>query len=256
MTTPYGVGGQQLTYATKMRTAFAGMLAYASKMKDFIKSIVAGEVINYGYGIVQDLANPGQARNPRAEGSVLLFSGALITSNVINGNVVVNGVVHSLSPVDYNTSDAQTLADIATAIALVSGVASATAGTHDVTVVADAETDVRLTSFVVTAGSSQATASVTYTSVDKFLGAAVAGPLEVAGAGFQQYIELGYTERTFGIWVPISHDVSQGDTVYVDLTTATLGQFTNQSTNSLATGGKFDNDGTSGGLAIAVFNNP
>ena len=88
----------------------------------------------------------------------IIFSWALITANTID--LDVNGV--AMTQVPFNTSDAQTLADIATQIASdFATVASADAGTNKVLVYgADINSTVVITNVVVASWASQATASV------------------------------------------------------------------------------------------------
>jgi hypothetical protein len=248
--------GLQLGYSLTLRSAIAGLSAFASRVKDVIRSAVAAqnETIPYGTGVVLDAG--GGVRNVRATTATLTFSGVLITANVVGLNVVINGVLTALTATTFATDHATTMAAIATKIAAVSGVASATVSGNTIIVVGNANTDVRLTGITVTGGSTQATATVPYTSADTFKGIVMADPTRVSGAGFVQYDEVAYAERTMGVWVPVSENVVAGDAALLDLASATLGQFKKTAGSTLATGGKFLNAGTSGGLAILVLNLP
>lgn len=253
---PNMTNGLQLGYPSSLRTAIAGMPAFGSRIRDVIRSAVAAqnETIAFGVGVVLDAG--GGVRRVRTQVATLTFSGVLVTANVVAGNVVVNGTITALTPTTFVTDHATTMAAIATKIAAVSGIASAVVSGNTIVVTGNANTDVRLTSFAVTAGGSQATVTVPYTSNDVFRGIVMADPTRIADAGFVQYDEAGYAERTMGVWVPVSENVSAGDTALLDLASATLGQFKKTAGSTLATGGKFLNAGTSGGLAILVLNLP
>lgn len=90
----------------------------------------------------------------------LVFSAALITGNVTNGDV--NGA--AITPITYATSNAATLTAIAAAIQAHPDVETAVSdGTDTITVTGVTDKEVALTNFVVTGGASQATVSVTET---------------------------------------------------------------------------------------------
>jgi len=252
---PFQSNGQQTSYGFAMRTAFAGMLAFASRIKDVILSAVAAEQIDHGLGLAFD-ATSGGVRKPRATVATLTFSGVLVTANTVNLNVVINGVITALTATVFATDHATTMAAIATKIAAVPGVASAVVAGNTIVVTGSADKDVRLTGILVTGGGGQATATVPYTSSDSFAGVAVRTEAQLSGAGFVQYEMVGYARRTMGIYVPVSENVSKGDTALLDLATATLGQFKKTAGNTMTTGAKFLSAGTSGGLAILEVNLP
>lgn len=248
--------GMQTAVTTVFRTAIAGMSAFASNIKDVIRSAVAAQVetIGFGEGVVLDAG--GGVRRARAGVATITLSGPLVTANVFAANIVVNGVLTALTATTFATDSATTLAAIAAKIAAISGIASAVVAGNTIVVTGNANTDIRVTGAVVTAGASQATVTVPYTSSDVFKGIAVRDPMRENNLGFVRYDEVGYAERTMGFWVPISENVSAGDTALLDLASATLGQFKKTAGSTLATGGKFLNAGTSGGLAILVLNLP
>lgn len=101
----------------------------------------------------------------------LTFSGALVTGNTINGTV--NSV--AIAAVPFNTDNATTLNDIATAIAALDSVASAVSnGTNIITVTGAVDGEALLAALTVTGGASQATvtqATVTGPSSGNVLGA-------------------------------------------------------------------------------------
>jgi hypothetical protein len=96
-----------------------------------------------------------------AQVQTMTFSGALVTGNIINGTV--DGV--ALAPVPFNTSNATTLSDLATAIQATPGVATAVSdGVSAITITSqNAGVPTFLTGFLVTAGATQPTAAIVTT---------------------------------------------------------------------------------------------
>lgn len=97
-----------------------------------------------------------------AQVQTIVFSGDLITSNVVNGTV--DGV--ALTATTFATDNATTLAAIATKIQATDGVSTAVSdGSHTITVTAqNAGLPVVLSGFAVTLGASQATVAITTTT--------------------------------------------------------------------------------------------
>src|SRR5690606_25743570 len=117
----------------------------------------------------------------------------------------------------FASDHATTMAAIAAKIDAISGIASAVVDGNTILVTGDAGKDVRLTGVLVTAGAGQATGAVTYTSTDIFAGVSVANHQQVNGEGFAAYEMVAVARGTMGIWVPVSENVSKGDTALLDL---------------------------------------
>ena len=107
--------------------------------------------------------------NTAVQDSVVTLSGVVTSvitfdANFVTGNstvVTVNGT--PLAAVPYDTSNAQTLTDIATAIAGAAGVTSAVSnGTNAITVVFVTAASAEINSAVTTGGASQPNATITY----------------------------------------------------------------------------------------------
>lgn len=96
-----------------------------------------------------------------AQQRTLTFSANLVTGNSIAGTV--DGVALSATP--FNTSNAQTLTDLATALQATAGIATAVSnGTNQITITAaNAGIPVLLSGFVVTGGASQPTITIATT---------------------------------------------------------------------------------------------
>lgn len=110
--------------------------------------------------------------------AVLTLSADLVASNVLSGNLNVNGTDVAYTETYSGSSDA-TLTALALEIAAISGVASAVADTtaNTITVLADPETDIYFSSGAVTLGGSQATVTRTNTCTLTIIGPSVAEEL-------------------------------------------------------------------------------
>lgn len=89
----------------------------------------------------------------------ITFSGVLITGNKVN--LKINDV--SMVEVPFNTSHAQTMADLDAAISAMVGVNNVTVGGNVLTITSDQDGALLITNVVVTEGVSQATATVAET---------------------------------------------------------------------------------------------
>lgn len=93
--------------------------------------------------------------------TTLAFGTALVTGNTVN--VSINGV--AMAPITYATSNAATLTAIATAIAAMTGVASATSdGTSTITITGGTGVALTVSGATVTGGAGQATTTITATT--------------------------------------------------------------------------------------------
>ena len=159
--------------------------------------------------------------------TLITFSAALVASNKINGNI--NGV--AMSEVTYATSNGNTLSLIATAIAAMAGVGSAVvSGTRAVKVYpSNAQSIAVVASVLVTAGASQAVATIT-TSNDSLAAGATVNFANLDGSATE--------------YLTVSDSVS---TINTRLNTA-------NTTNNIAiiSVTKKNDDGTTGTLTIPV----
>jgi hypothetical protein len=116
----------QTSYNTNMSVANPGMIADATF--DMIESFQAYEEIGLGKGIVKRDGYDLVGRLPKANKSTLVFSGDLITDNVVN--LKVNGT--SIAPVTFSGTHAATMALLIAAIeALTTKVVDAYLDTSD-----------------------------------------------------------------------------------------------------------------------------
>lgn len=155
----------QTDYSQDMNVAMAGVRV-DSGFGDVV-SAAAEEVIPFGLVCVEDATDPELCRLPGANQVTILDDAGTYTAG--NGVAVVNGVTVTVA---YNTDKDTTLGDLATAIAALAFITSATytAGDHTIVVVADA--GVRLTISVDVSG---ITGTMTITSYTDALTDAIKG---------------------------------------------------------------------------------
>lgn len=173
---PFQPYGGQTAYQINTTNAFEGQLADLSVK--VVRSYAALEALGFGLGVVVANAATNQCRLPMINSVALTESSATVSGNVIAGNVNVTTISNgartttttAISPVTFATSDANTLALIATAIKAVTGVANATVSGSTITVTANNDTEVTLSGFVTTGGAGQNTWSTVNSTTDTFAG--------------------------------------------------------------------------------------
>lgn len=238
----------QTSYDLKMAEAFAGMIADARYTEK--ESFMCGEEIPFGRGVAGDKGNYDTVYLPKNDVLTLTFAGdALEASNVINGKI--NG--HAIAPVTYAVSEANTMALIVAAIALLSGVSRATLTSAHVITVETQGLAISASDWAITAGTKQGTITpATSTTDDIFRGITLH---EHNVGGVYKIKALANVGKKGVFWGEVSVAVAIDDDVYVDLSGA-IGKFTNVSTNNMATGGKFRTTTTGAGLAKIDINIP
>lgn len=127
------------------------------------------ETIPAAVGVMKPFNVDYKIMLPRNDTASSVFSGDLVTGNVIN--VTVNGV--AIAPVTFATSSLATMQAIADAIQAIPSVASAVvggAGNHTITIISQVGTATTVSGFLVTSGASQATVSTTTSQSGTFFG--------------------------------------------------------------------------------------
>lgn len=109
---------------------------------------------------------------PDANVQTITFTSVLVTGNKING--IVNGI--PLSETVFNTDHSTTMNDIAAKIALIAGVASATASGNVITVTATLHYSLDLGSFEVLEGATRADVNIATTNA----GVSIADDIDIA----------------------------------------------------------------------------
>lgn len=252
----------QLTYPSSQAAGFAG-LKVDSALMHYTDSKKANGNIDFGKGVIAS-SYAGAVKSPTRNRLTLTFSTDLVTSNTINGSI--NGT--AISQVTYASSHSNTMDLIKTAIETVLTTLSltgtvtvnATARTITVLLTGASENGTLLAaSWVVAAGASQATVTPTYHTGVVFRGVAEHQHMERRSdqtVGYKDGDMVGVTMKG-RIWVTVRDAVADGDDAYMTLaTTGEEGDFTNVSTNAVATGGKFRSDASDNGLAILEINLP
>lgn len=253
----------QLTYALDPDVAYAGLPVNAEL--EVIESAIALESMNFGYAALRadNADHQDSVRTARRNQVTLVFSADIITSNSIAGTV--NGV--ALTATVFATDHATTMAALgAKIVALLAALATpivATAtvgGASNRTLTIDAEDGSLLAaSFVITAGSSQATITITNQTSD--LAAQFLGILRFSNqpprrsdglAGFAAGDAVPVVRRGI-VWVPITSDVAEGAAAYIDYTAGNEGKFTDVTTapNLAVPTGIFRKAAVASGLSLA-----
>jgi hypothetical protein len=206
----------QLQYNYMMNVGSAGEL-YDIGYNNVLTP-VATQTILMGLGVAKVVGQDMQVRLPVANVNTITLTGTFVTGNSIVPTV--NGV--ALAAVPYDTTSAQTLTDIATAIAAVTGIASAVANLGVLTVTAH-EGYAAVVSLAVTGGASQPTFAYVYSSLDSLYGVALyiqnkmnlLGPQGSAG-GSPYYSGDPVSMLTRGrVWVTVENTVTSDSPVYL-----------------------------------------
>ena len=162
---------QQL-YNRYMGVAVNGLIADAEfTTKDGLQAF---ESIGLGLAVVQRIAYPNQGRLPKANKSKIVFSGDLVTSNVIN--LKVNAA--AMAPVTFSADNLTTMGLIVTAIKAIAGVANALldatdTANHTIIVYSTDGLNCLVTDVLVTLGAGQVTATVTTSTTDVIYGVSI-----------------------------------------------------------------------------------
>lgn len=243
----------QLDYNPPAR-GFAGMIA-DSATRD-IDSPLAQGAIAFGHGVVSDEYET--CREPGANRGTVAFSGAVVTSNKINGKV--NGV--AITEVTFDSSAANTYALIAAQIVakLATLGIDATTGinSNTITVTTANGEDLEFSDWVVTAGASQATVSHVYSDTGYFRGIAVAAPNGMSMDGVANYTkgEAVNALRRGRAYVTVVGSVTANASLYLILTGTNKGKFTATAGSNLATAVKALEAAADGTLCKVELNLP
>ena len=242
----------QTTYSRDFAEAYAGMKA--DSRFDTVESYSAQNAVDFGRGLVAGDDTDRQIRQPLLNKTTLSIDADLVTSNstiaTVNGN--------DTAAVVFDTDHATTMALIATAIAALDGVLSATyAGSgRDIVIVGD---NVAVTaSAVTTLGASQGTWTQDQESNDVFRGVSLHQHVEKTSAGVAQYAANDTVSvlRKGVIWVLCNTEVNQDAAAYVNVQiAASAGQFTEVSSGNLLAG-VFRSGAAAGALAKVELNLP
>jgi hypothetical protein len=251
----------QTSYTQDPAVAFAGMPADGHLLD--ADSGFAAEKLDFGYAGMRsdDTTKPRSVRKQKRNASTLVAAGDLITANVVNGNV--NGV--ALSPITFASTHLATITAVADAIVaalLVQGIVAtyALTGSNRTVTFTAIDGTVDLTSFIVTAGSTQTTFTMTNVGSDAladFVGVirydARAPRISDGLPGFEAKDSVALV-RKGRIFVPVTHDTTDNADAYIDVTAGSESKFTTVSTGgNIGPVGKFRGIWTTAGLGLAVL---
>lgn len=248
----------QLNYSATPNAGFPGMKVNTTL--DQVDSAAAQSAIGFGLGVVRADADKSLVRLPCRNHATIVFSADLITSNVVNGTI--NGV--AIAAVTFATNHLTTMGllkdaveDVLDGLEIEYTVTVGGASNRTLTIDVEDET-ILLATFAVTAGVSQATVTLAHSSNDTFEGIALHEYKERSSdEDAYAATETVNVMRKGKAFVTVNAAVEIGDAAYLDAATLTEeGQFTNVSTNNLATGGRFTSDAADGEIAELEINLP
>ena len=247
----------QTSYPLYATNGMAGQLADCG-FHDIV-SYNAAEAIPLGRALVKG-ASETTVRLPNRNYATLTYDADFVASNSIA--VTVNSV--AITPVVYASSHAATFAAVIAAITGLTGI-TAVAGTGRSIIITTDDKSVITVSSAVTLGSSQAGATVAYTSADVILGVSAHTHTLVQDAnGVVQYAVYDTVNclKKGRIYVTVEQDVATGDPVYmrtINDSPKVRGAFRKDADSGnalLISGANWFAGATSGNLAVLEFNLP
>jgi len=234
-----------------MDIARAGML---DGLDHEVESKVAVSATQFGDPLFVKDGDETFAYLPKTDVATVLLSADLVASNVITSTVTLNGVAFTAVANTYATAHADSMTAHIALIEALTGV-TCVAGTTNRAFVVTGESyaNVSITT-VVTLGASQATASITYTSTQKFGG--------VANISHRSYIDSKgeypagdqvnvMNEGRIWVRVPSGLTLCANKDAYVisNSDNADYKKFTATATSNISANAKFKNNPV-GGLAL------
>jgi len=179
------------------------------------KTVEETNGLNFGR-VVALAADPDKVRTLRSNQANLVISTALSASNVLAGNIVINGVTTAYTET-YAASSPATMALLVAEIDALTGI-SATLDADDlgITVVADPEYDVYFSSGAVTGGSA-VTVTLSNTESGSFFGVSMFAQVEPDSSGNALYSDNETASVGRDIYVDVMSDdaLAVGDSVFV-----------------------------------------
>ena len=227
----------QLGYNLNMDEGYAGMKA--DSRFDEVESFSAIAVISFGYGVARGDAHPEtECRLPHTNKVVITDDGGTYTAGsyltTVNGTLVTT---------TYDTDKATTLAAVATDLAALATIASAVyaGGSDSITIVGADDVELTISVNITGITGTMTISSTTHTSTDVVRGIALHThqdnrTLPVLGAS--TYGATGYLAtdsvnvlRKGVAWVEVADAVVENADVYLIVTGANQGKFTDDSSS-------------------------
>lgn len=166
--------------------------------------------------VVALAADPDKVRRLRSSQANLVISTALTASNVLAGNININGVDHAYTET-YATSSPATMALLVAELDALTGVsATLDADNLGITVVADAGYDVYFSSGAVTGGSA-VTVTLSNDESAEFFGVSIFAHIEPDSSGNALYADKETASIGRDIYIDVRSDaaLAVGDSVFV-----------------------------------------
>ena len=239
----------------KPSAAIAGLL-YGAKAD--VESGIAKENIGFGQPCFGFADVPDEMYLYHVESGKIVLAGALIEANVIT--TTIKGIAIATT---FTTDHATTIAAHVAAInastdldayGVVAVLDTADTNKRTILLSADKSVDIGPVTCAVTLGTSQTSATITYSTARKFMGVAVfvQNGSKTMGAGNACW-EAGTYMNVLSkgkIYVPAVSTVDEKDAAYVVTSGATQNQFSDVSSSNYDIGGYFRSSVDSDGLAV------
>lgn len=244
-------------YENEFDVALSGQIA--NLQNTVIKARNAQQPIEFGKAVVKGTTGGLDVKNIYKSKVSVTYSADFIVSNSIQ--ITVNDV--AIAPVVYATSHAATFAALIASISGLLGI-SCVAGTgrEIIITVDEAISNITISNYTVTGGSTQPTLTIVYSSIDTFEGVSVlrhGQPILIGGDDKYQTNNVVNVLTQGNVWVYVVSTVAYGDDAYVyndKLTPYNQGQFTNSNSgNLIVSSGKFRSAaaGTTGTPVLALL---
>ena len=209
----------QTSVTTDNSVKFEGRCVYPGVPSETM-SKVCEETAGIDFGRVVALgANTGKVRRLRSNQTTLTLDGDLVTSNVLAGNIIIDGVTNAYTETFASTHDA-TMELLRAEIQALDGILTATLEGGDnrvITVVADPESDVYFSTGAVTAGAGQAGVTLANTESGDLFGVSVYAEKQPDSSGNALYLDNEAVASGREIYIDVMSDdaLAVGADVYV-----------------------------------------
>lgn len=178
------------------------------------KTVEETNGVNFGR-VVALAADPDKIRTLRSNQATLTLDGDLVASNVLAGNIVINGAT-TVYTETYASSHDATMTALAAELDALTGISASSSG-RVITVVADAEYDVYFSSGAVTGGAGQAAVALANTESGDFFGVSMFAEVEPDSSGNALYLDNETASVGRDVYVDVTSDdaLAVGDSVFV-----------------------------------------
>ena len=232
----------QTSVTTDNEIKFEGRCVYPGVPSERMsKGVLDTAGINFGR-VVALAANTEKVRLLRSNTTTLTLDGDLVTSNVLAGNIVIDGATTAYTET-YATSHAATMAALVAELDALDNVSAVLTSSRVITVTADEGSDVYFSTGAVTGGAGQAAVALANTEIGSFFGVTMFAEVEPDSDGNALYNvnETATVGRDIYVDVRSQDALAVGDAVYVRFFDETTTAADNSAGMLMATAGTASN---------------